>query len=108
LIGQTSGPPLSATLTGTTDEIIITNGPGSITLSTPQPIATTSSPSFQSLTLSGNLNGPINTRTADNIASCSTSQTTDNLVSFSSSDKVIKIQEYLLYQVHGYLWLEVL
>jgi len=63
LIGQTSGPPLSATLTGTTDEIIITNGPGSITLSTPQPIATTSSPSFQSLTLSGNLNGPINTRT---------------------------------------------
>jgi len=78
-------PPLSATLTGTTNEIIVSNGPGSITLSTPQPIAPTSSPSFQSLTLSGNLNGPINTRTADNIVSCSTSQTTDNLVSFSGS-----------------------
>jgi hypothetical protein len=52
LIGNTTGNTLSVgTLTGTSNEIIVTNGAGSITLSTPQAIATSSSPSFQSLTL---------------------------------------------------------
>ena len=41
LVGVSSGAPVAASLTGTTAEIIVTNGPGSITLSTPQPIATT-------------------------------------------------------------------
>ena len=159
LIGQTNGPPLTSSLTGTTDEIIVTNGPGSITLSTPQPIATTSSPSFANVTTTNlyestngytligpstpatnsfnicsdnNLNGTNNSiiigdnnlanirpkaafcnlgsagapfqtvyltgdvhgltynRSADNIVSCSTSQTADNLVSFDSLQKVIK------------------
>lgn len=56
LIGSTGNPPVGATLTGTTDEINVTNGPGSITLSTPQAIATTSSPTFNNLTLTS-LNG---------------------------------------------------
>mgnify|MGYP007117568339 CR=1 FL=1 len=50
LVGVTAGPPVVASLTGTADEIIVTNGVGSITLSTPQPIATTSSPTFANVT----------------------------------------------------------
>ena len=53
LIGNTTGNTLAkATLTGTADQIIITNGAGAITLSTPQSINTTSSPSFTGLTVS--------------------------------------------------------
>ena len=51
-IGNGSGFT-KATLTGTADQVSVTNGSGTITLSTPQNIATTSSPSFTGLTLSG-------------------------------------------------------
>ncbi len=54
LIGNGTGYTL-ANLTGAANRIIVTNGPGSITLSTPQDIATTSSPTFASLTLSNPL-----------------------------------------------------
>lgn len=40
-----------ATLTGTTDQITVTNGSGTITLSTPQSIGTTSTPQFARLGL---------------------------------------------------------
>ena len=46
LIGLTSAAPVIAALTGTTNEVIVTNGAGSITLSLPQAIATTSTPTF--------------------------------------------------------------
>ncbi len=36
------------------------------------------------------LSGPINSRSVDDILSCSTAQTTDNLVSFSSTSKVVQ------------------
>ena len=36
LIGSTGAAPVGHTLTGTANEVIVTNGPGSITLSTPQ------------------------------------------------------------------------
>lgn len=90
LVGVNSGPPVAASLTGTTDEVIVTNGPGSITLSTPQPIATTSSPVFSNIKINGDVSGPTYVRKSDNIISCSTPQTTDNLVSFSGSQKVIQ------------------
>src|SRR5947209_10590170 len=51
IIGSTNNAPVAASLSGTTDEINITNGQGSITLSLPQQIATTSSPTFNNLTL---------------------------------------------------------
>lgn len=51
-IGNGSGLT-KATLTGTSDQVTVTNGAGSITLSTPQSINTTSSPSFTGLTVSG-------------------------------------------------------
>lgn len=50
LIGNTTGNTLAkATLTGTADQITVTNGNGSITLATPQDIATTSAVNFGSI-----------------------------------------------------------
>ena len=43
------------TLTGTTNQVNVTNGAGSITLSTPQDIATTSNPTFASPDFTGDL-----------------------------------------------------
>ncbi len=51
VVGSTGAAPVAASITGTGDEVIVSNGPGSITLSTPQPIASTSSPTFNDLTL---------------------------------------------------------
>lgn len=49
LIGNTTGNTLTkATLTGTANQIVVTNGTGSITLSTPQNIGTSSSVQFGS------------------------------------------------------------
>jgi hypothetical protein len=53
LIGSTLAAPVAASLTGTTNEIIVTPGAGSITLSTPQAIAITSSPTFVNAFLTG-------------------------------------------------------
>jgi hypothetical protein len=50
LIGTGAGYALS-TLTGTANQIIVTNGSGTITLSTPQSIGTTSTPQFAKLAL---------------------------------------------------------
>lgn len=56
LIGNTSGNTLTkATLTGTSNQVTVTNGNGSITLSTPQNIHTGASPTFVGLTLTGTL-----------------------------------------------------
>lgn len=54
LIGDTGGEPIAASLTGTADQVNIATGAGSITLSLPQSIATTSSPTFTSLNLTHN------------------------------------------------------
>jgi hypothetical protein len=53
VIGTTGGTPEAATLTGTPNEIIVATGAGSITLSTPQPIAITSNVQFNALILGG-------------------------------------------------------
>jgi len=51
LIGNTTGNTLTkATITGTANQVVVTNGTGTITLSLPQSIATTSTPSFTSVT----------------------------------------------------------
>ncbi|MCE9643622.1 MAG: hypothetical protein K8Q97_04925, partial [Candidatus Andersenbacteria bacterium] len=58
LIGNSSGNTLTkATITGTANQVVVTNGTGTITLSTPQDIATTSSPTFTGETLQNNVNG---------------------------------------------------
>ncbi len=52
LIGSTAAPPVLAALTGSTDQVIVTNGAGSIVLSLPQSINTSSTPTFAGLSLS--------------------------------------------------------
>jgi hypothetical protein len=51
LVGSTGAAPVAATLTGTAGQITVTNGAGTITLATPQSIATTSAPTFKDLTV---------------------------------------------------------
>lgn len=54
MIGNTTGNTLTkATLTGTADQVTVTNGAGSIILSTPQNIATSSTPTFAGIIASG-------------------------------------------------------
>ncbi|NOQ25293.1 MAG: hypothetical protein GQ564_08015, partial [Bacteroidales bacterium] len=55
LIGNSAGSLTRTTLTGTTNQINVTNGDGSITLSTPQDIDNAATPTFASLTLTNNL-----------------------------------------------------
>ncbi|WP_370260695.1 tail fiber domain-containing protein [Limnobacter sp.] len=56
LIGNGSGYTL-ANITGTANQVNVSNGAGSITLSLPQNIATTSTPTFGGLTLNGSVTG---------------------------------------------------
>ena len=49
-IGSSTSAPIASSITGTTNRINVTNGPGSITLSTPQDISTSSDVKFNSLT----------------------------------------------------------
>ncbi|MFN5378653.1 MAG: beta strand repeat-containing protein, partial [Ignavibacteria bacterium] len=55
LIGNAAGGPVATTITGTANQVIVTNGAGSITLSTPQNIATTSNVTFNSVTTTNNV-----------------------------------------------------
>ena len=67
LIGNAGGDPVAATITGTTNQVVVTNGAGSITLSTPQDIHTAATPTFASTTLTATTNqltlGTTNTAT---------------------------------------------
>ncbi len=56
LIGSTGAAPVATTITGTANQVVVTNGAGSVTLSTPQSINTTSAPTFAGATLSAALN----------------------------------------------------
>ena len=51
LVGSTGANPVATTITGTANQVIVTNGSGSITLSTPQNINVGASPTFVSMTL---------------------------------------------------------
>lgn len=53
LIGSTGAAPALSTITGTTNQVNVTNGAGSITVSTPQDIHSGASPTFVAETLSG-------------------------------------------------------
>lgn len=78
------------TLSGTTNEITVTNGVGSITLSTPQAIATTSSPTFAATTVT---NLFITLVASDPVSptegQCWYNSTSHQLVLFNGTSKVI-------------------
>ena len=71
LIGNGTGFSLAG-ITGTANQVNVTNGSGTITLSLPQDIATTSSPTFASLTATNTTNqlvlGTTNTTTISSLA----------------------------------------
>lgn len=80
LIGNTTGNTLTkATLTGTTNQITVTNGAGSITLSTPQDIGTSSSVQFGSFGVGTAASG-----TTGEI------RATNNVTAYYSSDRSLK------------------
>jgi hypothetical protein len=79
LIGNASNGWTSATLTGTDNRISVTNASGSITLSTPQDIATSSNPQFGSLGI-----GTASSGTVGEI------RATNNITAFYSSDRTLK------------------
>jgi len=88
LIGNTTGNTLTkATLTGTANQITVTNGTGSITLSVPQDIATTSSPTFAGLNLGSN-----NLSTVGNISLDSTSSRNITVAQSSGNGTALTIQ----------------
>lgn len=75
-----------AALTGTANQVIVTNGSGSITLTTPQNIGTSSSPTFAAVTattFTGALSGNATTATtATNVATATESTDTTCFVAF--------------------------
>lgn len=86
LVGVTSGPPLAASITGTTNQVIVSNGPGSIGLSLPQDIATNSDPTFNDLTVNH-----INGKVANDLVTGSSTSVLDRLASYAdTSGEVIK------------------
>ena len=56
LVGSTGAAPVAATLTGTTNQVNVAVGAGTITLSTPQNIHTAATPTFASMTLTATSN----------------------------------------------------
>lgn len=66
IIGRTGNSSVAASLTGTANQITVTPGSGSITLSLPQSIALTSSPTFNNLNLNGSSSGSISIKTQAN------------------------------------------
>ena len=59
VVGRTGLAPVAASLTGTANQVTVTNGVGSITLSTPQDIAAASSPTFVRMTLTEAVLSPL-------------------------------------------------
>lgn len=108
LIGNTTGNTLTkATLTGTANQVVVTNSTGSITLSTPQDIGTGSSPTFADVLLSGlSATGAVVTDGSKNLSAvaAATSYTptigdgTNNFTTSSATGSYYKLGS--LYLVH--------
>lgn len=85
-IGSTGANPVAASITGTANQITVTPGAGSITLSTPQNIGTTSTPTFAGLN-----NTAANTET--NVAAPSTPASAKTATWTDSTDKNFKAKD---------------
>ncbi len=85
MIGATSGAPALANITGTTNQVVVTNGTNSITISLPQNINSSASPTFGGMTLSGALNGSTGIFSG-NISSPLATLTNATITSLSGTD----------------------
>lgn len=86
LIGDGSGAPTAATLTGTSNQVTVTNGAGSITLSLPQNIHSGAAPTFAGLSLSAPL-------TVANGGTGQTSFTTGDILYAGSAGTIAKLSD---------------
>jgi hypothetical protein len=93
LIGSTGAAPVAAQLQGTTSQVNVTNAAGSITLSLPQSIATTSSPTFANINLRPS--GTLDTTSAGTIAIGTGNA---NVINIGNSGATINIQGTTFYQ----------
>jgi hypothetical protein len=96
LIGNSSNTFTAATLTGTVNRITVTNGSGSITISAPQDIATTSNPQFGSLGIGTAASGTAGALTVNNSlgvgtaasATAGTIRASNDIVSWYSDERL--------------------
>lgn len=93
LIGNTGNLPSVATLTGTSNQITVTTGSGSLTLSLPQNIHTAASPTFANLNLSPS--GVLDTTTAGTLAIGTGNA---NIINIGNSGATVNIQGTTFYQ----------
>lgn len=93
VIGSTGNLPSLATLTGTSNQVSVSNGAGSITLSLPQNIHTAASPTFANLNLSPS--GVVDITSSGTLAIGTGNATTINI---GKSGATVNIQGDTFYQ----------
>lgn len=87
LIGSAGNLPVASTLTqASASQVVITNGPGSITLGLPQNISSADSPSFTGLTLSS-LSGPVKAGVGGALSSSAIDLATSEVTNILTVDK---------------------
>ncbi len=89
LIGDGSGAPSTGTLTGTSNQVIVTNGAGTITLSLPQDIHAGASPTFTSLTATSS--GTFKAVTGYSIDTSSGILVRTGIINMSGNGKIINL-----------------
>lgn len=94
VIGATGATPAAGTLTGTTNQVYVTNGPNSITLSLPQSIDSTASPSFANIVLSPS--GSLDITGAGGTLAIGTANA--DIINIGNSGATINIQGDTFYQ----------
>jgi hypothetical protein len=100
LIGNTTGNTLAkATLTGTSNQVVVTNGGGSITLSTPQDIATSSTPQFLRLGIGTSATGLVGIAIANTQIASANNQT---LIGTDSVTSIINLAGFTGLSVIGF------
>lgn len=104
LVGSTGNAPVATTITGTVSRVIVTNGPGTITLSLPQDIATVSQVTFDSVIANSYTRGSagtllvgqssgVNTTVGNSTATVNVVGSTINLStsSLNTTGKILKV-----------------
>jgi hypothetical protein len=93
LIGSTGNFPIPATISGTSNQVTVTSGAGTITLSLPQSISTTSSPSFANVSLS-----PSGTLDTTSVGTLAIGTGNANVINIGNSGATVNIQGTTLYE----------
>lgn len=99
-IGSTGNDPQLDTLTGTANQIIIANGPGSITLSLPQDYDTSATPTLGGLTTTGTIDASSGEVLVEDNATSAPENKTDGYVGVAK----IGAQGRIYFEVEGVMY----